>query len=119
MPAEVSFLPHENFALNNLLLFGVLLLAGLLGGHLLNRALHIPRIVGFVAVGIVLGPGGLNWLSEPALVNAQVFVDIGLGLVLYELGNRLDLKWLTQDRWLLATGIAESALAFGCVYAAL
>jgi len=119
MAAEISFLPHENFALNNLLLFGTLLLAGLLSGHVFNAVLRMPRIVGFVAIGMLLGPAGLNWLSDGMLTDAQVFVDIGFGLVLYELGNRLDLKWLSSDRWLLATGIAESVLAFICVYFAL
>ncbi|HVK54603.1 MAG TPA: cation:proton antiporter [Burkholderiales bacterium] len=114
-----SFLPQDNFSLNNLLLFGILLLAGLLSGHLFSTSLRVPRIVGFVAVGILLGPAGLNWISEGLLADAQVFVDIGLGLVLYELGNRLDLKWLMRDKWLLATGVAESALAFSCVYLAL
>ena len=115
----VNFLPQSQIALNNLLLFGVLLLAGLLSGYLFHAALRLPRIVGFVAVGMLLGPSGLNWLTDPTLEDAQVFVDIGLGLVLYELGNRLDLKWLARNRWLLASGIAESALAFLCVYLAL
>ena len=114
-----NFLPQSQIALNNLLLFGVLLLAGLLSGYLFHAALRLPRIVGFVAVGMLLGPSGLNWLTEPTLEDAQVFVDIGLGLVLYELGNRLDLKWFARNRWLLASGIAESALAFLCVYLAL
>jgi Kef-type K+ transport system membrane component KefB len=116
---EVTFLPQSQIALNNLLLFGTLLLAGLLSGHFFYTALRLPRIVGFVVVGMLLGPSGLNWLSEATLNNAQVFVDIGLGLVLYELGNRLDVKWLTHDRVLLASGLAESALAFVCVYGAL
>ena len=116
---EVNFLPQSNAALNNLLLFGVLLLAGLLSGHVFRSFLRLPRIVGFVAVGMLLGPIGLNWLTEPTLEDTQVFVDIGLGLVLYELGNRLDLKWFARNRGLLASGIAESALAFLCVYATL
>lgn len=116
---EINFLPQSQIALNNLLLFGVLLLAGLLGGSLFHAVLRLPRIVGFLVVGMLLGPAGLNWLTNATLEDAQVFVDIGLGLVLYELGNRLDLKWYARNRWLLASGIAESALAFLCVYVAL
>ncbi|MES2355696.1 MAG: cation:proton antiporter [Pseudomonadota bacterium] len=119
MLAGTTLLPIENLALNNLLLFGILLLAGLLSGHFFNAILRIPRMTGFVAIGMLLGPAGLNWLSEAMLADAKVFVDIGLGLILYELGNRLDFKWLTRDRWLLATGVTESALAFGFVYFAL
>ncbi|MBA2689467.1 MAG: cation:proton antiporter [Burkholderiales bacterium] len=119
MFSEIDFLPPSDLVLNNLLLFGILLLAGLLSGHCFNAVLRLPRVVGFVVVGMLLGPSGLNWLSEPMLADAQVFVDIGLGLVLYELGNRLDLRWLFGDRWLLATGVAESALAFACVFSTL
>ena len=119
MLPDIDFLPKSQFLLNNLLLFGVLLFAGLLSGHFFSSILRLPRIVGFVVVGMLLGPSGLKWLSEPMLGNAQVFVDIGLGLVLYELGNRLDLRWFTRDRWLLATGLAESGFAFACIFFAL
>ena len=49
---EINFLPQSQIALNNLLLFGVLLLAGLLGGSLFHAVLRLPRIVGFLVVGI-------------------------------------------------------------------
>jgi Kef-type K+ transport system membrane component KefB len=115
----VSFLPDQQFQLSNLLLFGVLLLTGLLGGHVFQAGLRLPKITGFVVAGMVLGPIGLNWLSDAMLDDSQVFVNIGLGLVLFELGNRLDLPWMRRDRWLLGTSVAEAALSFGFVYTAL
>jgi Kef-type K+ transport system membrane component KefB len=119
MLSAVSFLPQEHLQLGNLLLFGILLLTGLLGGHVFQAGLRLPKITGFVVAGMLLGPVGLNWLSEDMLDDSQVFVNIGLGLVLFELGNRLDLAWMRRDQWLLATSVAEATLSFGFVYAAL
>jgi Kef-type K+ transport system membrane component KefB len=116
---QLTFLPHFPFTLHPLLLFGVLLLAGVLGGELVRRVLRLPRITGYVLTGLLLGPGGLAVLSEPLLEEAWIFVDIALGLLLFELGQRLDVAWLVRERWLLATGILESVLSFACVYTVL
>lgn len=114
-----SFLPQYPFAANPLLLFGLLLIAGLAGGEMVRRVLRLPRIVGYVLTGLALGASGLN-LLDPALIrDALIFVDIALGMILFELGRRLHFAWLRNDRWLLATGLLESALSFGFVYFAL
>jgi hypothetical protein len=85
----------------------------------MRRVLRVPRIVGYVLIGMLLGASGLRLLDEKLLNEAWIFVDIALGLVLYELGLRLDFSWLKRDRLLLATGVAESALSFGFIYYAL
>lgn len=114
-----SFLPQYPFAAGPLLLFGLLLLAGLIGGELTRRVLYLPRIVGYVLIGMALGGSGLKLLDAKLLQEAWIFVEIALGLVLFELGRRLDVAWLRNDRWLLATGLLESALSFVFIYFAL
>jgi Kef-type K+ transport system membrane component KefB len=114
-----NYLPSFPLPLNPLLLFGLLLLAGLIGGELVKRALHLPRITGYVLIGMLLGASGFRLLDDKLIAEAWIFVDIALGLVLFELGHRLDIRWLRKDRWLLATGMLESALSFGIVYFAL
>ena len=111
-----TFLPQYPFVTNPLLLFGLLLLAGLIGGELVKRVLRLPRIVGYVLIGLTLGAGGLGTLDAGLVNDAWIFVDIALGLILFELGRRLHFAWLRNDRWLLATGLLESALSFGFVY---
>ncbi|HEX9181221.1 MAG TPA: cation:proton antiporter [Burkholderiales bacterium] len=113
---ELGFLPSWPFRYNALFLFGVLLLAGLLGGLLFERVLRVPRITGFVVVGMALGPSGLAWLGPVGLDEIRIFADIALGVVLFELGRRLDLFWLRRERWLLITGLMESAVAFALMY---
>jgi Kef-type K+ transport system membrane component KefB len=116
---QLAFLPQLPLPQHPLALFGLLLLAGVIGGELARRVLRLPRLVGYVLTGMVLGASGLQLLDAKLLEQAWIFVEIGLGLVLFELGRRLDLAWLWRERWLLATGIAESALAFGFIYYAL
>ena len=113
---EVSFLPTFPLFAANMMLVGAVLLCGLAAGHVFARYLRLPRITGFVAAGLVLGPGMLNLLDQATLAELSIFVDISLGLILFELGRRLDLRWLTRDRWLLASGIGESLLSFLFVY---
>lgn len=114
-----SFLPQYPFPANPVMLFGLLLLAGLVGGELVKRVIRLPRIVGYVLSGLLLGASGVNLLDAKLVNESWIFVDIALGLVLFELGRRLHFTWLRNDRWLLATGLLESALSFAFVYFAL
>jgi len=113
---EVSFLPTFPLFAANMMLVGAVLLSGLAAGHVFARYLRLPRITGFVAAGLVLGPDMLNLLDAPTLAELSIFVDFSLGLILFELGRRLDLRWLARDGWLLASGIGESLLSFLFVY---
>ena len=116
---SLAFLPQFRFPTNPLALFGVLLLAGALGGELIRRVLKLPRITGYVLIGLALGASGLNVLDARMLGYTRVFLDVGLGLVLFELGRRLDFEWLRHDRWLAMMALTESLLSFGCMFGAL
>jgi Kef-type K+ transport system membrane component KefB len=116
---EFEFLPRFPLPVNPLALFGVLLLAGVLCGEFTRRVLNLPRITGYVLSGLALGSSGLGLLDATMRDYARVFVDIGLGLVLFELGMRLDLAWLNRDRWLAMMAGAECVLSFACMFGAL
>jgi NhaP-type Na+/H+ or K+/H+ antiporter len=49
------------------------------------------------------------------LEDARLLLDIALGLILFELGSRLDWQWFRRNRWLLASSMAEIALSFTLV----
>lgn len=116
---HLEFLPQFPLAANALALFGALLLAGALCGELTRRVLNLPRITGYVLIGLTLGASGLDVLDAKMLGYLRVFLDVGLGLVLFELGRRLDFAWLGHDRWLAVMAFAESLLSFGCMLGAL
>jgi Kef-type K+ transport system membrane component KefB len=113
-----SFLPSLPLELSYPLLFGVLLVAGMVGGEL-ARLLRLPRIIGYVLVGLVIGPLAEAMGLKLLIDEARIFVDLAIGLVLFELGRRMDLRWMKRDWSLAATGVVESALSFGLVFATL
>ncbi|MCC6609779.1 MAG: cation:proton antiporter [Burkholderiales bacterium] len=116
---DYFFLPSWPFVMPRLFWLGVLLLAATLLGELLDRRLRLPRILGYVIAGVVLGPQVTGVLPRSQVVGLAPFLAVAMGIVLFELGSRVDLRWLRRNPWLLATSLLESALAFGAVYAIL
>jgi Kef-type K+ transport system membrane component KefB len=116
---NLQFLPPFPFPESPLVLFGALLLAGALCGELVRRVLNLPRVTGYLLSGLVLGGSGLDVLDADMRGYARSFLDIGLAMILFELGARLDLDWLRRDRWLAAMAGAECVLSFACMFGAL
>lgn len=97
----------------------LVLIAGALLGEAVYRGAGLPRIVGYVAVGMLIAAAGFGLAPNRIDGSVRLIVDLGLGLLLFELGSRVHLRWLRVNPALLATGVAESALAFFAVFAAL
>lgn len=115
----MNFLPDWPPAFNAQAAFGLMLFAGVLGGYLAHRISWLPSITGFMAVGLLIGPSGLNALTSDALDLAHPIIDISLGLILYRLGLTLDLRAMLHDRSLLAIALLESTATFICCFALL
>ena len=115
---NTAFLPGIPFDLSYALLFGALLVLGMLGGET-ARHFRLPRIIGYVLVGFALAPVVQGLQLKPLIEEARIFVDLALGLVLFDLGRRMDLTWMRRDWTLAATGLAESSLTFGAVFVTL
>lgn len=113
------FLPDWPLGAGPLVWFAVLLLAAALAGELASRWLRLPRIIGYVAAGALLGPPGAGLIGPQELSALRVFLEIAVGLILFELGQRIDLGWLRRNPWLLGTSLLESALAFLAVFGVL
>jgi len=113
------FDPAQPLQWNALLLFGSLLLLGLIGGYLVSKNPWIPRITGYLLVGFLLGESGFQWLSGDVLKVAHIFADIALALVVYQLGRYVDIGWLRHEKWLVATVVSAAGLCFIFVWAAL
>jgi len=112
-----SFFPALPEALNVLTATGLLLIAGLVGAHLLRRVFpQVPAITGYVLTGLLIGPSVFNLINVPLLGDMSLLVDLALGLVLFELGRRVDYQWLLRERGLLITGVVLSTVTFFALF---
>ncbi len=116
---DLAFLPQWPPLANQMVWVGVLLAAGLAGGELVQRLMRLPRVTGYAAAGLALGPGGWALIGRPLLDELTVFADIAIGLVLFELGTRLDLAWLRRSPALAVMGVAEALGAAVLVFVTL
>lgn len=114
--SKLFFLPDWPLALGQLAWVAVLLLAAIVAGEAARRWLRVPRILGYIAVGAALGPEASGVVTSETLAGLRVLVDIAVGLLLFELGQRVDLGWLRRNPWLLATSVLEAGLAFAAVF---
>jgi len=116
-PADYPFLPAWPPALTPLAWVAVLLLTAIVVGEATRRWLRISRVVGYLLVGAVLGPHATGVLSADTLATLRIFSDIAVGLLLFELGQRVDLGWLRRNPWLFVTSVLEALLTLAAVYA--
>jgi Kef-type K+ transport system membrane component KefB len=113
---SLNFLPAFPGALNLLTAAGLILIAGVLGARLVSRILPVPAITGYVLTGLLIGPACFNLVDAAMLDRLNLLVDLALGMVLFELGRRLDYQWLLREKRLLATGLVISLTTFVALY---
>lgn len=94
----------------------LLLIAAVALAEVGQRRLGLPRVTGYVLAGVLMGPGVLQWVPLSISGELRPFMLLGLGLLLFELGSRVDLRWLKANPWLLATSVGEAALTFVGAY---
>ena len=73
--------------------FTILLLAALVGGIIAYR-LKQPVILGYLLVGIVIGPHALGWVNDLAIV--EIAANIGVALLMLTLGLEVSYHQLKQ-----------------------
>lgn len=110
---------NTSLHLGSTTLFGLILVTGFLGGELVEKIRFLPRIFGYIAVGFLLGPAGFNVVEVTAIEQNSIFIDISLGLILFEIGRNLDFAWLKHDQSLLWMSLAESGITFILLFSVL
>ena len=102
--------------LNSLLVLGVILIAGVLGGHVAHR-FGLPSVTGYLLIGILIGPSVTGLISKADLTALQPVNDFALGLIGLSIGG--ELRWhFLRRKWrsfgLLFLG--EGLTTFLCVF---
>ncbi|HRJ13188.1 MAG TPA: cation:proton antiporter, partial [Alphaproteobacteria bacterium] len=111
MSEKISFLAQGG-EINLFVLFGSILLLGLLGGELANRVKNVPRIFGFIALGFILGPSVTGFLTPAMLDMSRVFVDMALAIILFKIATYIDIRLIRKHLPVFWTSLAESGLTF-------
>jgi len=76
------------FHLNILLLLGLALFGGTVGGRLFQK-FRIPQVVGYIAIGILIGESGLRIVDHSIIQALQPFNYFALGLIGFMVGGEL------------------------------
>jgi Kef-type K+ transport system membrane component KefB len=72
-----------------LLAVGLLLILGYWGGRVAN-AVKLPRISGYVVVGVLLSPSFSNILSRQLIdKDLNIITEIAIGIIAYSIGGSL------------------------------
>ena len=112
----MSGLPSLPFEVDAFGRVALLLIAAIAGAEVCERWLRLPRLVGYVLAGMLLGPAVLDWVPPGITGDLRPLLLLGLGLLLFELGSRVDLRWLRHNPMLIVSSLVESGLTFGATY---
>ena len=93
LPQTFDFLPAVPAAISPFFAFGIALLVSAATADALFRTRRIPRVATYIVLGMVFGAPGLKWVSPDMAGLWRPAVDVALGIVLFRLGQRLDLAW--------------------------
>ncbi len=86
-------------------------------GELANRWTGLPRISVYGLVGFALANSPLPLLPEGDETPLMLMAHLAFGLILFELGYRINLHWLRHNPWLGVTGLLQAGLVFAAVLA--
>ncbi|MCF7694612.1 cation:proton antiporter [Mycetohabitans rhizoxinica] len=119
MKSAFSFFPSWPLVPDAVFYAGLILLVAGLCGEACWRAFRLPRITGYAIIGLVASGTGAHAIDETLGFSTRLLMDVALGLLLFELGSRVDLRWLRKNPWLIVSSLAEGALTFITVLGAL
>jgi Kef-type K+ transport system membrane component KefB len=86
-------------------------------GEMAFRVFRVPRLTSYAVTGFALGSTQLGVLPSTTLSIIPWLADLAFGLILFETGFGLHLRWLRVNPWIALTSVAEAGLTFVVVAA--
>lgn len=80
------------------------------------RWLSLPRISSYGVAGFFMAASQGGFLVNPSGGPVALLADFAFALILFELGYRINLRWLRADPWLGVTSVVEAAGTFTAVF---
>jgi Kef-type K+ transport system membrane component KefB len=87
-----------------------------LAGEFGQRWTGLPRISFYGLAGFLLAAPQLGVLPGPRAGTVLLLADVAFGLILFELGYRINLRWLRTNPWIGVASLVEALLTFVAVY---
>ena len=79
----------------------------------LARMARLPSLIGYMLVGVILGPSLLHFFNEPSMERLSFITEIALGFVAFIIGSELNLSKLKRlGGGIISIILAESFGAF-------
>ncbi|WP_295991919.1 cation:proton antiporter [Rugamonas sp.] len=85
-------------------------------GEFGHRWTGLPRISFYGVVGFALAQTQLGVLPHAGNGPMLILADVAFGLILFELGYRINLRWLKNNPWIAVAGLVEAIGTFAVVY---
>ena len=79
----------ELFHISNIL--GLSLVLSILAGYLIHY-LHIPKVTGYLILGILLGPFGMELLTHEDINQLRFVSEVALGLIVFSIGGEFKIS---------------------------
>ena len=106
----------EQFFVATELGWPLLLALAWLVGELGHRWTKLPRISLYALVGFACAQLGGSLLPAAGDNTGMLLANISFGLILFEFGYRINLRWLRINPWLGASGVLEASVTGVAVY---
>lgn len=85
-------------------------------GEFAARWTKLPRISIYGLIGFLLAHTQSGFLPTMRNPSVLLLANIAFGLILFELGYRINLRWLRANPWIGLTGLVESISTFAIVF---
>jgi len=114
MTEPLNTILAQSEELNIILLIGIAIFGGTIGGRIIQR-LHIPQIIGYIVIGVILGPL-LNIISQQTVQTLEPFNLFALGVIGFLIGGELKRDIFVKfGRQVFAILLFEGCFAFSLV----
>lgn len=87
-----------------------------LAGEFGHRWTGLPRISLYGLAGFLFGNISGSYLPESETDTFMLLANVAFGLILFELGYRINLRWLRTNPWIAVMGVVEATATFMLVY---
>lgn len=100
---------------NVILMMGIVIFGGIIGAKVF-QLLHIPQVIGYIVIGLIIGESGFRFIDAAAIKNLEPLNYFALGVIGFMIGGELKSEIFKKyGGQFTAILIGEGVLAFAFV----